>query len=175
MQFTPGITFPNKTVQMGANGELNNCESAAHPKITGGTIWLTGSLDAKCPGPFGPGYAKATIEWNDGTRTVIDQSTFRGDAQPISLEGGSIATGAFAGGTARANGHATSNSYELGASCVAGASPTTAQRSTSSPSAPSESLIRSGPTKQKPAAHLASLRIDVSLSCGLHRSSHQPR
>ncbi|MFJ9381694.1 hypothetical protein [Streptomyces sp. NPDC101455] len=48
------------------------------------------------------------------------QSTFRGDAQSFSLEGGSIATGAFAGGTARANGRTTSNPIELGAGCVLG-------------------------------------------------------
>ncbi|MYS20978.1 hypothetical protein GA0115240_124234 [Streptomyces sp. DvalAA-14] len=120
VQFNPGVTFSKNTVRLSANGELGNCSSRRHPKITGGTIRLEASLTAQCPGPYGPGYAKATIYWNDGTRTVIDQTTFRGDAQSFSLEGGSIATGSYAGGTARANGRTTSSSIELGAACVSG-------------------------------------------------------
>ncbi|MEV0781288.1 hypothetical protein [Streptomyces sp. NPDC050428] len=61
-----------------------------------------------------------TINWDDGSRTVIHQSTFRGDAQSFSLEGGSIADGTFADGTARANGRTTSNLIEFGAGCVTG-------------------------------------------------------
>ncbi|WP_326774544.1 hypothetical protein [Streptomyces sp. NBC_01445] len=120
VQYNPGITFAKKTLQLSANGDMGNCTSKSHPKITGGSIQFQASLPAQCPGPIGPGYAKATIYWNDGTRTVIDQTTFRGDTQSFSLEGGSIATGAFAGGTARGSGRTTSNLTELGARCVVG-------------------------------------------------------
>ncbi|WP_405974383.1 hypothetical protein OG496_40505 [Streptomyces sp. NBC_00988] len=120
VQFDPGITFAKNTVRLSANGELGICSSAAHPKITGGTVRIEASLTAVCPGPIGPGYAKVTISWNDGSRTVINQSTFRGDAQSFSMEGGSISDGTFAGGTARAHGRTTSNLVELGAACVLG-------------------------------------------------------
>ncbi|MEU8484374.1 hypothetical protein [Streptomyces sp. NPDC048641] len=120
VQFNPGITFARKIVQLSANGNMGICTSTSHPKITGGTIQFQASLPAQCPGPYGPGYAKATINWNDGSKTVIDQTTFRGDAQSFSLEGGSIANGSFAGGTARANVRTTSNLTELGAGCVLG-------------------------------------------------------
>ncbi|MEV0579460.1 hypothetical protein [Streptomyces sp. NPDC050392] len=120
VQFNPGVTFSNNTVRLSANGEMGICSSATHPEITGGTVRFEAGLTAKCPGPFGPGYAKATINWNDGTRTVIDQTTFRGDSASFSLEGGSIDAGTFAGGTARANGRTTSNLIELGAGCVLG-------------------------------------------------------
>ncbi|MBW5249201.1 hypothetical protein JGS39_09280 [Streptomyces sp. P01-B04] len=120
VQFNPGLTFSQNTVRLLANGEMGTCHSAVHPKITGGTVRVEASLSAACPGPFGPGYAAATINWNDGTRTVVDQSTFRGDTTSFSLEGGSIADGTFAGGTTRANGRTTSNQVELGAACVVG-------------------------------------------------------
>ncbi|WP_330461636.1 hypothetical protein OIB37_35095 [Streptomyces sp. NBC_00820] len=120
VQFNPGITFSKNTVRLSANGDMGICSSSTHTGITGGTVQIEASLTAQCPGPYGPGYAKATINWNDGTRTVIDQTTFRGDASSFSLEGGSIATGSFAGGTARAHGRTTSNLIELGAGCVLG-------------------------------------------------------
>lgn len=120
VQYDPGITFSKSTVRLTANGEMGICNSQNHPKITGGTVRVESALTGACPGPVGPGYAKVTINWNDGSRTVIDQSTFRGDAQSFSLEGGSIADGSFAGGTARANGRTTSNLIELGAGCVLG-------------------------------------------------------
>ncbi|MFC8076844.1 hypothetical protein ACFUN8_15080 [Streptomyces sp. NPDC057307] len=120
VQYDPGITFSKNTVRLAAIGEMGICRSESHPEITGGTVRVESALTGACPGPVGPGYAKVTINWNDGSRSVIDQSTFRGDAQSFSLEGGSIATGSFAGGTARANGRTTSNLIELGAGCVLG-------------------------------------------------------
>lgn len=120
VQFNPGVTFSKNTVRLSANGEMGLCSSTAHPKITGGTIHFEARLTARCPGPYGPGYAKATINWNDGSRTVIDHTTFRGEAASFSLEGGSIADGTFAGGTARAQGRTTSPESELGAACVTG-------------------------------------------------------
>ncbi|WP_066363089.1 hypothetical protein [Herbidospora mongoliensis] len=118
LQFNPGLTFSRKTVRLSGSGELGICSSKKYPKITGGTIRVESSLTAVCPGPIGPGYAKVSINWNDGSKTTIDQSTFRGDASSFSLEGGGIAAGAFAGGTARANGRTTSNLIEIGAGCV---------------------------------------------------------
>ncbi|WP_459803668.1 hypothetical protein [Herbidospora sp. RD11066] len=120
VQFNPGVTFSRNTVRLTANGDLGVCASQKHPKITGGIIRAEASLTAACPGPFGPGSAKVTISWNDGSRTVVDQSTFRGDSSSFGFEGGSIATGAFTGGPARANGRTTSNLIELGAGCVLG-------------------------------------------------------
>ena len=120
VQFNPGITFSRNTVRLSASGEVGLCRSAKYPKITGGTIRIEAALTAACPGPVGPGYAKVTIAWNDGSTSVIHQSTFRGDAQAYSLEGGRVATGPFAEGTARANGRTTTNLTELGAACVTG-------------------------------------------------------
>lgn len=117
---SPGITLAKNTVRLSANGEMGMCTSAAHPKITGGTIRFEVSLSAACNESFGPGSARVTINWNDGSRTVIDESTFRGDTHSFSLEGGSIADGTFAGGTAGANGRVTTSSVEFGAGCVLG-------------------------------------------------------
>jgi hypothetical protein len=120
VQFNPGVTFSKNTVRLSANGEMGICNSKKFPKITGGTVRAEASLTAACPGPVGPGYAKVTISWNDGSKSVINQSSFRGDAQSFSFEGGSVDTGSFAGGTARANGRTTSNLIELGAGCALG-------------------------------------------------------
>ncbi|SEG85291.1 hypothetical protein SAMN05216223_12327 [Actinacidiphila yanglinensis] len=117
VQFNPGATFFRSTVRMSASGEMGTCSSSQHPEITGGAVKLEASLTANCPGPFGPGYVKATINWNDGTKTVIDQTIFRGDERSFSLEGGST-TGRFAGGYARANGRTTSNLIEISAACA---------------------------------------------------------
>lgn len=116
----PGITLAKNTVRLSANGEMGMCTSATHPKITGGTIRFEVSLSAACNESFGPGSARVTINWNDGSRTVIDESTFRGDAHSFSLEGGSIADGTFAGGTAGANGRVTTSPVEFGAGCMLG-------------------------------------------------------
>ncbi|MFI0964642.1 hypothetical protein ACH4S8_25080 [Streptomyces sp. NPDC021080] len=118
VQYNPGITFSKNTVRLTANGEMGTCTSSNHPKITGGTVRIESALTAACPGPIGPGYAKVTINWNDGSRTVIDQSSLRGSTQSFSLEGGSVANGTFAGGTARAHVRTTSDQVELGAACA---------------------------------------------------------
>lgn len=107
-------------MRLTASGDVGICNSGKHPRITGGTIRIETALSAACPGPIGPGYAKVTISWNDGSRSGIDQSTFRGDAQAFSLEGGAVRSGTFADGTARANGRTSSNLVELGAACAAG-------------------------------------------------------
>jgi hypothetical protein len=116
--FNPGVKFSKNAVRLAVSGDMGICRSANHPRITGGTIRIAASFTAACPGPLGPGYAKVTVDWNDGSKTVIDQSVFRGDAQTFSLEGGYIGTGRFANGTARANGRTTSNLVELGAGCA---------------------------------------------------------
>ncbi|MFD8421788.1 hypothetical protein [Streptomyces sp. NPDC059466] len=120
VHYAPGITFSRNTVRLSADGEMGICSSRTHPRITGGTVRIEASLTAACPGPIGPGWAKVTIDWNDGSRTVVDQASFRGDASSFSLEGGSIAAGTFAGGTARGSGRTATNLAELGAGCVLG-------------------------------------------------------
>lgn len=94
------------------------CTSAKHPKITGGVVRFEASLEAACPGPIGPGEAKVTISWSDGSKSVINQPTFRGDAQSFTLEGGSVASGPFLDGITRASGRTTTSSIELGAACM---------------------------------------------------------
>jgi hypothetical protein len=118
--FNPGVKFSKTTVRLAASGDMGTCTSAKYPRITGGTLRIQAALNAACPGPLGPGYTKVTIDWNDGTKTVINQSTFRGDAQTFTLEGGSVDTGPFTNGTARATGRTTSNLVELGAACASG-------------------------------------------------------
>lgn len=86
MRFDPGVTFAKSAQRLYADGDMGTCSSTTHPEITGGTIRLLASLTAACPRPFGPGYAKATISWNDGSRTVLHQTTFSGDAQSFSLD-----------------------------------------------------------------------------------------
>ncbi|MEU5879360.1 hypothetical protein [Spirillospora sp. NPDC047279] len=120
VQADTGVAFPRKTVQLTGRGNLDSCSSAQHPKLSGGTITLETALQARCPGPFGPGYAKVTIAWNDGSTTSIDQSTFRGDSVSFALEGGRVTSGVFTGGTVRADGRTTTPLIEMGAACATG-------------------------------------------------------
>ncbi|MEU0784639.1 hypothetical protein ABZ341_24070 [Streptomyces sp. NPDC006173] len=120
LRFDPGISFSRKTSRLLASGEVGLCNSAKYPAITGGTIRIEAVLTGACPGPVGPGYAKVTINWNNGSTSVIQQSTFRGDASSYSLEGGHVAAGPFAEGTTRANGRTTTNLVEIGTSCASG-------------------------------------------------------
>lgn len=120
VRFNPGITFSKNTVRLLARGDMGTCSSMAHPEITGGAVQIEATVPAACAGPIGPGVAKTTITWNNGSRTVIDQTTFRGDSQSFSLEGGFITDGTFAGGTAQASGRTTTSLVELGAACVNG-------------------------------------------------------
>jgi hypothetical protein len=120
VQFNPGVTFSTNTVRLTASGDLGVCQSDKYPRITGGTIRAEATLQGKCPGPVGPGYAKVTASFNDGSRAVVNQSTFRGDAVSWSFEGGRVSDGPFTGGTARGNGRAISNLIEMGAGCAVG-------------------------------------------------------
>jgi len=120
VQIDPGLTFFNGTVRLTASGDLGLCQSDAHPRLTGGTVRAEAVLQGKCPGPVGPGYARVTIAWNDGTRSTITQSSFRADAVSWLFEGGRVAEGAFKGTTAHANGRTISNLIELGAGCGIG-------------------------------------------------------
>ncbi|MBO2448976.1 hypothetical protein J4573_17875 [Actinomadura barringtoniae] len=120
VQFDPGVTFATGTVRLTASGDLGVCQSDEHPKITGGTIRAEASLQGKCPGPVGPGYAKVSVSFNDGSRAIVNQSTFRGDGTSWSFEGGRVSSGPFTGGTARGNGRTISNLIELGAGCAVG-------------------------------------------------------
>lgn len=121
LQYNPGITFSRQAVRLSASGDMGLCTSDKHPKITGGTVRVEGAFQAACPGPVGPGYARVTISWNDGSTSLIDQSTFRGgDTQSFGLEGGHVSKGTFLGGTSRASGRTTTNLVDIGGACVTG-------------------------------------------------------
>ncbi|MFI5868262.1 hypothetical protein [Streptomyces sp. NPDC051546] len=120
VQYNPGLNFSKRVVRLSAGGDLGLCTSQEHPEITGGSIRVEGSLQASCPGPLGPGSTKVAIAWNDGSTSVIDQSTFRGDIQGFRLDGGFVSQGPFLHGTSRADGRTTTGVRDIGGACVTG-------------------------------------------------------
>ncbi|MGW0394396.1 hypothetical protein ACWDYJ_26615 [Streptomyces sp. NPDC003042] len=120
LQYNPGLSFRRQDVRLSASGNMGLCQSDKHPKITGGTVHVAATFQAACPSPIGPGYAKVTISWNDGSTSVIFHSTFRGDTESFGLEGGNVMSGPFLNGTARANGRTTTNPLDIGGACATG-------------------------------------------------------
>ncbi|QES13016.1 hypothetical protein DEJ45_11775 [Streptomyces venezuelae] len=118
LRSNPGITRSKQSVHLLGYGDLGPCTSAEHPEITTGVAHVETTLEAECPAPFGPGNAKVTINWNDGSTSVISGATFRGDTHSFTLEGGSVTSGPFLGGTPRATGLTTTSWLELSVACV---------------------------------------------------------
>lgn len=114
----PAITLSKQSVHLSGYGDLGQCTSAKHPEITTGFARVETTLEAACPAPFGPGYAKVTINWNDGSTSVVNQATFRGDTHSFTLEGGSVTSGPFLGGILRATGLTTISWLELSVACT---------------------------------------------------------
>ncbi|WP_327732732.1 hypothetical protein OG749_01565 [Streptomyces nojiriensis] len=116
-QANPGIRFNAATVQLSASGDLGLCRSPERPKITGGTIRVEATASAQCPEPVLASGAKATISWNDGSKTVIDGPSLTGDTRHYSLVGGNV-SGVFGGGWAQGTGRTATPLAEIGAACI---------------------------------------------------------
>ncbi|MFF7888165.1 hypothetical protein ACH40F_43785 [Streptomyces sp. NPDC020794] len=120
LRYSPGITLTKGAVLLSGYGSMGVCTSVKYPRITGGVVRVEASLEAECLGGIGPGQAKVTIAWNDGSKSVINQSAIRGTIESFILEGGSVASGRFLGGTTHASGRTTTDPVALSADCALG-------------------------------------------------------
>ncbi|MFJ9900750.1 hypothetical protein ACIQPR_46245 [Streptomyces sp. NPDC091280] len=101
--FAHAFTTARQPVKVSGTGAVNRClHFGDEPTpITSGTLKIEGAVPAACHQPIGPGNVKVTVTWNTGTRTAIDDVTFRSTgnhAATAQLDGGRISDGPFKGG-----------------------------------------------------------------------------